>query len=308
MKLSFLIAAHNEGKIISKTLENLLHLPYKNYEVLIGLDGCTDNTEEIVESFTKRSKVFRYFNFNLRGGKTKVINNLIKKAKGSIIIINDADWIFKVKDKTYLNRFLSVFNNKKIGGIAENFPVEWDKKNLQNSNIGYKMVAYSTYLWFRYQRERFSRKKGELIYLKEPTMSLTNIFRKSLYKENLTLGDDIERTIYIMQKGLDVVSFDDINMPRMVAVYDNIKIRGLIRQKVRTAIARKQVNQISSSKVNINNYYLPSTFYILRKSWRFGVKIGILMVLWVMIAAYGQLIGVFSRKSTSVGWRERARE
>ena len=51
MKLSFLIPAHNEEKIISKTLNNLINLPYENYEVLVGLDGCTDRTEEIVKRF-----------------------------------------------------------------------------------------------------------------------------------------------------------------------------------------------------------------------------------------------------------------
>ena len=50
-KISFLIPAHNEEKIIATTISHLLKIPYDNYEVIIGLDGCTDKTEEIVKNF-----------------------------------------------------------------------------------------------------------------------------------------------------------------------------------------------------------------------------------------------------------------
>jgi len=53
-KISFLISAHNEEKIIGRTLENLINLPYENYEIILGLDGCTDNTERIVKSFERK--------------------------------------------------------------------------------------------------------------------------------------------------------------------------------------------------------------------------------------------------------------
>ena len=45
-KISFLIPAHNEEKIIAKTLENLINLPWQNYEVIVGLDGCTENSKK----------------------------------------------------------------------------------------------------------------------------------------------------------------------------------------------------------------------------------------------------------------------
>ena len=137
------MAAHNEEKIISKSLNSLLNLPYDNYEVLIGLDGCTDNTERIVNKFVNKSKKFKYYKFNLRNGKPPVINSLIKKAKGEIIMINDADWEFWAKDgKTFL-RFIKVVENPLIGGIAEAFHLEWNEKKIENGNMWYRMIAYS---------------------------------------------------------------------------------------------------------------------------------------------------------------------
>src|SRR3989344_4942431 len=145
--ISFLVPAHNEEKIISGTISHLLELPCKNYEIIVGLDGCTDGTGNIVKNFAKKNKKVKYFSLNLRKGKPAVINHIIKKARGDIIIINDADWEFVVKDKKSFEKFIGVFDDKLVGGIAESFPVEWSRENLLAGNVWFKMVAYSLYYW-----------------------------------------------------------------------------------------------------------------------------------------------------------------
>ncbi len=65
-RISFLIAAHNEEKVIGETLKNLANLPYRNYDVIVGLDGCTDKTENLVKEFAKKSKKFKYYKLNIR--------------------------------------------------------------------------------------------------------------------------------------------------------------------------------------------------------------------------------------------------
>ena len=69
-KLSFLISAHNEEKLISHALERLVKVQqdYPNMEVLIGMDGCTDNTPKIVAKFAKEHKFFKVFELNERKG------------------------------------------------------------------------------------------------------------------------------------------------------------------------------------------------------------------------------------------------
>ena len=79
----------------------------------------------------------------------------MKRAKGEIIIINDADWLFTANNKKSIEKFFSVFDSPKIGGIAESFPVEW-KKGMNEANLGYKMTAYSNYLWLEFQKNKFS--------------------------------------------------------------------------------------------------------------------------------------------------------
>ncbi|MEK6844142.1 MAG: glycosyltransferase family 2 protein [Nanoarchaeota archaeon] len=306
-KISFLIAAHNEERIIGKTLKNLLNLPYKDYEVIIGLDGCTDKTESIVRDFVKRSRKFKYYNLNLRSGKPAVIDNIIKKASGEIIVINDADWIFKVDNEIKLKKFFSFFDNEKIGGIAEPFPVEWDKNKLKNSNLGYKIVAYGTYYWIKFQKKKFTYKKNDLLYLKEPTMFLTNIFRKEFYKKYFSLGDDFERTKDIFDKGYKIILLEDETMPRMISAYNNIKIKDLLKQKIRTAIARKQLNQSNIMRINLFNYYFPSILFIFSESWKRNLYAGFITTIWIIITALGELISKFKKVDTKKGWTLRAK-
>ena len=304
-KLSFLIAAHNEEKIIGKTLKNLLNLPYENYEVILGLDGCTDNTESIAKEFCKKSKKFKYYKLNLRQGKPEVINSIIKHASGEIAIINDADWLFTVKDRKTLERYLAVFNNPKVGGIAESFPVEWQEEKLRTCNAGYKMVAYSTHLWLDFQKKNFTLKEKGIDYLKEPTMFLTNVFRRKLYKKNFSLGDDFERTKHIMSEGYKIVIFDDIEMPRMIATYDKIGLKDVFKQKIRTALARKQLEDIQ--KINTNNYYLPAVLHIFKNSWKLGLSAGFLIIFWIFLTTIATLIAGFKNTDTREGWKLRAK-
>lgn len=307
MKISFLVPAHNEEKIIEKTISHLVKIPIANYEILIGLDGCTDNTENIVKSYSKKDKKIRYFNLNLRKGKPEVVDFLIKKAKGDVIVINDADWLFSAKSKDKYEDYFEVFKDKEIGGIAESFPVEWDKNKLKKSNMGYQMVAYSTKYWLDYQKTKYISKKGKNYFLDRPTMFLTNIFRKELYKKNFSLGDDFERTVHIINSGKKIVIFKEEDFPRMKAIYDRVNIKDLFKQKIRTSIARKQLSSSNSMEVGLISYYIPSTWYIFKESWKESYKIGIIVSFWILINVFAIIISKFIKMETKEGWRLRAR-
>jgi len=304
MKVSFLIAAHNEEKIIRKTLENLLNLPYEDYEVIIGLDGCTDKTEDILKEYCKKSKRFRYFSLNLRQGKPAVVDFIIKKAIGDIIVINDADWIFDFRNKKSLTKYFSFFNNEKIGGITEPLPIEWSEK-MQKANIGYRMVAFSAYFWMDFQKNKYSVKKNNIRYLKEPALFMTNVFRKNLYKRNKLLGDDFERTAHIMKSGFEVVLIEDPKMPRMNASYDKIRIRDLFKQKIRTAKARAQLK-----KENLGvdfSYLFWANIHILRESFKRGFSIFVLCVFWIFLTSIATVYSYFRSFDTKEGWKLRAK-
>ena len=49
--ISFLIPAHNEEKTIAHALDCLQEIAGPETEVWVGLDGCTDGTEEVVTRY-----------------------------------------------------------------------------------------------------------------------------------------------------------------------------------------------------------------------------------------------------------------
>ena len=181
-KISFLIAAHNEEKMIKYVLSNLAKLPYKNFEVVVGLDGCTDRTLDIVKMFSKKLHKLRYFSFNQRRGKNVIINKAIKLATGDIIIIHDADWVFKY-NKNGIEKLISCFRNPKIGGIAESFPVEF-KKNFSRGNFWYRGSMWFNYLWIEYLKKNYTKRVGNMLFVDKKKLKfpfLTNIFKRKLF-------------------------------------------------------------------------------------------------------------------------------
>lgn len=86
IKVSIVIPAHNEENRIKKTLEeygdffkNLKKQKKLDFEILIVLNACKDNTLEVVKNFQKKIKEIRYLNFE-RGGKGFAIKEGFKDA------------------------------------------------------------------------------------------------------------------------------------------------------------------------------------------------------------------------------------
>lgn len=311
-KVSFLIPAHNEGKIISSALDNLKRINsfYRNIEVLVGLDGCTDNTLEVV----KKYRFIKYFELNERKGKPEVIDKLIKKAKGEIIVIHDADWIFKVNKKSDLIKIISWFDDSKLGGIAESYPIEYDIKKLKRiRSTAYLGSAWTNYFWMEFQKKGFTIRKDHALYINPESKNfpfLMNIFRKKLYKKNITLGDDFERPLDVMKRGYLVRILENPNLPRMHTIFNEMHFRDILKQKLRTSIARNQVFDKYELNIGFFNFYLPLYFYILfnfYKVKRLKALIGIKIYLLIMV--YSMIKNKLSKKTkgTREGWLMRAK-
>jgi len=97
MKILIIIPAHNEEKRISATLENYASFfnkfMKKNYEILVILNGCKDNTLKIVKETAKKYKTIKFKNY-IESGKGFAIMEGFKEAlkhKTELIGFVDAD-------------------------------------------------------------------------------------------------------------------------------------------------------------------------------------------------------------------------
>ena len=310
MKISFLMSAHNEEKIIRKPLENFkkIYSFDKTCEFLIGLDGCTDKTLDIIKEYP----FVKYYNFKGRNGKPKVITNLIKKAKGNIIIINDADWIFKVNNKNKFIELKNEFIDKKLGGIAESYPIEYNEINKIKS-MGHLGNLWSSYLWMDFQKKEYTYKENNKTYVKFSKSYfpfLVNIFRKEFYNENVTLGDDFERTIDILKKEYKVLVKEDESFPRMIAAYKKSTFFDIARQKERTSLAREQVFKKYEIEINLLNFYIPLLIHSLKNLNRINnIKGKLAFFIWLITFFIGTAKNKLKtrKKSTKDGWLMRAK-
>src|SRR3989338_8373541 len=93
MKLSIVIPAYNEEKRIGKTLDQYLTYFTKNYkkdyELIVVLNGCRDNTRGVVEEFTRYPQL-RILEFK-EGNKGRSVLEGFKTAHGDYIGFTDAD-------------------------------------------------------------------------------------------------------------------------------------------------------------------------------------------------------------------------
>ena len=111
VRLSIIIPAYNEEKRITRTLDNYAKFFLKkirDFEIIVVLNGCKDNTLGILKKFSKKNKMIKYLNFKQAIGKGGAIVEGFKKARGNLIGFVDAD--MATKPEEYYNLIKKVNN------------------------------------------------------------------------------------------------------------------------------------------------------------------------------------------------------
>lgn len=93
MKLSIVVPVFNEEKTIITVLKRLRSLTLSGVEkeIIVVDDGSHDNTAALLKKFVKNHSEIVFLSHEKNYGKGKAIRTAIKKAKGTYIVIQDAD-------------------------------------------------------------------------------------------------------------------------------------------------------------------------------------------------------------------------
>lgn len=117
--VSLMIVAHNEEKVIQEKLENVIKNDYPKecIEYIVTLDCCTDKTAEIVREFILQHKDVRILSYTTKEhkGKTNAQNEAQKLAKGDILIMTDANSMFK---ENAISELVSSFSEDDIAYVT----------------------------------------------------------------------------------------------------------------------------------------------------------------------------------------------
>lgn len=113
--VSIVIVAHNEATTLPAKVDSLLasNQSERIREILIGLDGSTDNTAEVLATCAdSRVKVT---SFATRRGKPSVLNDLVPTCQSEVVLLADARQIF---DQDCVRQLLTHFADETVGVVS----------------------------------------------------------------------------------------------------------------------------------------------------------------------------------------------
>ena len=274
------MAAHNEEKLIPIALSRLVevHKDYPNLEVLIGMDGCTDKTPEIVRKFAKKHKFFKPFNLNEQKGKQVVLEKLEPHIKGDIIIIHDADWSFIYRSKQDLLDYLKIFQDEKIGGVAESVDSEMIRQDFSKiKSLGFLASAWGNHLLLLYMKKTQTINKPNLKYVRvyDPKKikfyPFLDVYKKSVmnktkHKQGLRAGDHVERSLRIVKSGHEIATFNNENWPHFLDNYNKQTVRDFLNQKLRGTLSKGKLQDAYEYQTPLFEFYFPFLLYLISNS------------------------------------------
>jgi cellulose synthase/poly-beta-1,6-N-acetylglucosamine synthase-like glycosyltransferase len=113
--VSLLIAAYNEEAVIEARLHNALALDYppEKFEVMVGSDGSSDRTPEIVRGYTDPR--VRLLDYSQRRGKAAVLNTAMAELQGEIVLLSDANTDI---DRDAVRKLVRWFDDPHVGAVC----------------------------------------------------------------------------------------------------------------------------------------------------------------------------------------------
>ncbi|OBY80487.1 glycosyl transferase family 2 [Paenibacillus sp. KS1] len=145
--VSIMVPAHNEGKVITKTVESLLALdyPHDRYEIIVINDNSSDNSSELLGDLQRKHDGRNLIVINtdaVTGGKGKsnALNIGFKQSRGELIAIYDAD---NTPEKTALRYLVAeITNDDTLGAVIGKFRTRNRNTNLLTRFINIETLSF----------------------------------------------------------------------------------------------------------------------------------------------------------------------
>jgi cellulose synthase/poly-beta-1,6-N-acetylglucosamine synthase-like glycosyltransferase len=132
-KITVIVPARNEAQNIGQCLESIINQTYPDelFEIIVVDDHSTDNTSEVVQSFTRQNIHFLFLkdfvSDNLNSYKKKAIEIAIAQSTGDLIVTTDADCFM---DKNWLLTIASFYEEYRPALIAAPVAINCDNRFL----------------------------------------------------------------------------------------------------------------------------------------------------------------------------------
>ena len=297
--ISIIVPAYNEELGITRCLASLSANSYAHMEVIVVNDGSKDATAKRVASYQRKTRG----SFNLRlinqknSGKAAAINNGVSHAKGSLVMVLDADSILAPDAIAEVPRY---FQDKKILLAAANVKIIDDGRILSTVQRYEYLISYR------------SKKALNTYNMEYIVGGVGSTFRKHIFKkvrgyDTDTMTEDIDFTLKVLQLGNRerIVSY----MPTVRAYTEGVlNLSDLIKQRYRWKYGRMQ-SFLKNRNMFFNaqrKYDKRLTFlqlpYALWAEIIFSLEPILIAYFLVIIAIYGDLATLASAYSVTTGF------
>lgn len=229
---SIVIPTYNRGNLIDETIKSVLKQTYQNYEIIIVDDGSTDNTQQLINTFS--DKRIKYYKKN--NEERSIARNFgLNKAKGNYVYLLDSD------DIIYSHHLKTAFEFINKSNKVDAFFLPYEILDIKTGKVK-SLKKINNTINEELINGNFLSCHG--VFLSKEVVS------KFKFKEDLVRGEDYEFWLQIASeyeiKNIDIVtSALIIHDKRSV---NNTDIHFLITQK------NKFLNYIKNDSSIVNKY------------------------------------------------------
>lgn len=220
--ISILIPCHNEAVVIKETVENILNVDYKNYEIIVIDDRSTDDTKDAVLELEKKYDKVKALirDKSAYPGKSAVLNDAVKIAKGEAYLVFDAD--AKIKPD-FIKTLLTKYEGDDVGAIQA-------RKVIINANQNFLTACqYNEYVMDTHLQVGRDAVKGAVELRGNGELIKKNALVDIGGWNNETITDDLDMSTRLHIKGWDIRFVQD------AIVYEEgvVTFSALVRQRRR---------------------------------------------------------------------------
>ena len=192
--VSIIVVAYNEADRIEDRIENLLALDYPagRLEILVGSDGSTDDT--VARARQYQSRGVRVLSFQTRRGKPAMLNDLVPRVSGELVLFADARQRF---EPGTLRAIVANFADPAVGAVSGELVIE--------AAAGVAAAGHGSAFYWRYEKFiRSAESQGD------STVGATGAIyaiRRALFEPipSDTLLDDVLIPLRIVRRGYRVL-------------------------------------------------------------------------------------------------------
>ncbi len=222
--VSIIVPVKDEERVIGRLLDILLRLDYpkEKSEIIIVEDGSKDKTIEICQKYANQhSNHIKLFHRATSNGKPSALNYALKRAKGEILALFDADC---VPSSDVLLRAAGCFKDPSTAAVQGATSSINANENMLTSLISYEeAVAFRTYTLGRNALNLFVYLIGSCCFLRKDIVEKLGGWDEDSLCEDLEISVRLTKEGYLIRYVPEIQSWQE----------SPAKIGSLIKQRTR---------------------------------------------------------------------------